>query len=222
MVMEMKSEFNSNKNESEKGAVTLIEAVIVFPIMFIIVFIMVMAGNAYFQKSRVERAVVECTLDAASRSANPMLGYVIDNNGIPHGTNDVEIYPYRYIFTGEMKNIKGQIEAQLTDRINSMSSIAFRGMEPKNVSVSMSLNWYVIASYIDTRCSFKIELPIRMLFSHNNIAFRYDVHLNEPIGDAPNLIRNTSMIQDFIERSEYEKRLNETGNKIQEYTRFLR
>ena len=218
----MKQTINVFSNNSEKGAVTLIEAVIIFPIMFIIVFILIMAGNAYFQKSRVERAVIECTLDAAARSANPLLGYVINNDTVPEGTNDVEIYPYRYIFPGEINNIKGRMESELNDRINGMSSIAFKGMEPRDVSVDMALNWYVIASYIDTRCSFKIELPIRMLFEHNNVAFRFDIHLNEPIGDAPNLIRNSSMGQDFIERSEFGKRLEETRNKIDEYAKYLR
>ena len=95
-------------------------------------------------------------------------------------------------------------------------------MEPRDVSVSMKLKWYVIASFIETDCSFRVELPIRMLFSNNNIAFRYEIHLTEPIGDAANLIRNTSMVVDFVERSEYGKRLAETGAKIQEKTKFLR
>ncbi len=206
----------------EKGAVTLIEAVIVFPIMFIIVFIMMMAGNAYYQHSRVERAVVECTLNASARCANPLLGYVLSHDAVPHAANDVEIYPYRYLFPGQMNNVKGQMASELTDRINSMNSIAFRGMEPRDVSVDMKLKWYVIASYIDTNCSFKIELPIRMLFSDHNVAFRYELHLTEPIGDAANLIRNTSMVMDFLERQEYYKRLSETGAKIQEKTKFLR
>ena len=61
----MSKTVHRNVNDHEKGAVTLIEAVIVFPIMFIIVFIMMMAGNAYYQQARVERAVVETTLNAS-------------------------------------------------------------------------------------------------------------------------------------------------------------
>lgn len=218
----MSKTVHRNVNDHEKGAVTLIEAVIVFPIMFIIVFIMMMAGNAYYQQARVERAVVETTLNASARCADPLLGYVIEHESVPTGTNSVEIYPYRYLFPGQMNNIRGRMESELIDRINSMKSIAFKGMEPRDVSVSMKLKWYVIASFIETDCSFRVELPIRMLFSNNNIAFRYEIHLTEPIGDAANLIRNTSMVVDFVERSEYGKRLAETGAKIQEKTKFLR
>jgi len=218
----MRTVNHSTIHNHEKGAATLVEAVIVFPVMVIIVFIMMMAGNAYYQHSRVERAVVECTLDASSRCANPLLGYVLEHDSVPHGANDVEIYPYRYLFPGEMNNIRGKMASELTDRINSMNSIAFRGMEPRDVSVNMKLKWYVIASYIDTSCRFKIELPIRMLFSDHNVAFQYEVHLTEPVGDAANLIRNTSMVMDFLERQEFYKRLAETGAKIQEKTKFLR
>ncbi len=206
----------------ERGVVSLIEATFVFPIMFIIVFIMMMAGNAYYQKARVERAVVECTLDSSARCANPMLGYVMEHDAVPRGTNDVEIYPYRYIIPNEMKNINGQIESKLKENINNMNSVAFRGMEPKNVSVEMSLNWYVIASYIDTKCKFKIELPIRMLFSHNNMAFQYEIHIKEPIADAPNLVRNTSMVQDYLERTGLDERISKTRDAIKKYTKFLR
>ena len=86
----------------------------------------------------------------------------------------------------------------------------------------MRLRWYAIVSYIDTDCSFKVELPIRMLFSNRNIAFRYDIHLTEPIGDAANLVRNTSMVQDFLERSEYYERLQETKSKIDKLAKYLR
>ena len=218
----MSKTVHRNVNDHEKGAVTLIEAVIVFPIMFIIVFIMMMAGNAYYQQSRVERAVVECTLDASARCANPLLGYVIEHDKVPTGTAEVQIYPYRHIFHGEMGNIRGKMQSELNDRINRMRSIAFKGMEPRDVSVNMRLRWYAIVSYIDTDCSFKVELPIRMLFSNRNIAFRYDIHLTEPIGDAANLVRNTSMVQDFLERSEYYERLQETKSKIDKLAKYLR
>ena len=206
----------------EKGVVSLVEATFVFPIMFIIVFIMMMAGNAYYQKARVERAVVECTLDSAARCANPMLGYVMEHDAVPTGTNDVEIYPYRYIIPNEMKNINGQIESELKESIDKMNSIAFKGMEPKNISVDMKLKWYVIASYIETTCNLKIELPIRMLFAHNNVAFQYEVYIKEPIGDAPNLVRNTSMVQDYLERTGLDERISKTREAIKKYTKFLR
>ena len=209
----------------EKGVVSLVEATFVFPIMFIIVFIMMMAGNAYYQKARVERAVVECTLDSAARCANPMLGYVMEHDAVPTGTNDVEIYPYRYIIPNEMKNINGQIESELKESIDKMNSIAFKGMEPKIISPpKLDLNWYVIASYIDTECSFKVQFPIRMPFSHENVALRYYVHLREPIGDAPNLIRNTSMTEDYIERfaGKYRDKFIEIRQKIEDITDIFR
>ena len=110
----------------------------------------------------------------------------------------------------------------LLKSIDKMNSIAFKGMEPKNISVDMKLKWYVIASYIETTCNFKIELPIRMLFAHNNVAFQYEVYIKEPIGDAPNLVRNTSMVQDYLERTGLDERISKTREAIKKYTKFLR
>ena len=39
--------------KNEKGA-TIVEASVVFPIVFIIIIIMLILGNAYYQKCRVE------------------------------------------------------------------------------------------------------------------------------------------------------------------------
>ena len=60
------------RESREKGAVTLIEAAFAFPIMFFIVFFMLMAGSAYFQQARIERIISEATIEACARSENPM------------------------------------------------------------------------------------------------------------------------------------------------------
>ena len=71
------------EKNGEYGAVLIVEAVFVFPIMFIIVFVMLMAGSAFFQHARVERLVVEAALDGASRCENPMLEKVSSTGSVP-------------------------------------------------------------------------------------------------------------------------------------------
>ena len=53
---------------SERGMM-IIEAALVFPIMFLAIFFMFFMGNAYYQKCKVEAIVTELTLDGAAFSA---------------------------------------------------------------------------------------------------------------------------------------------------------
>ena len=62
--------------EKQKGAVAVIEAAFVFPVMFIIVLVMILAGEVFYQRSRVEQAAHIAVIDAAAACSNPMLNYV--------------------------------------------------------------------------------------------------------------------------------------------------
>lgn len=190
------------KRRGECGAVLVIEAVFVFPIMFIIVFVMIMAGGAYFQHARVERLVVEAALDGASRCENPMLEKVSNTGSVPTGTSDAKVMPYRYLFTGNAKEIGAEVSGELQEKIEGLSSFGFRGLEPKNVSVKATPKMFVLVSSFEVECAFDVVLPIRMLFAKENFKFHYTVSMTEPIGDPAEFVRNVSMVQDLLERNE--------------------
>lgn len=58
--------------KSEKGSMSLVEATIVFPIVFIVVFMMIVLGNIYYIHSRIQFEIVHAAIDAASAAENPM------------------------------------------------------------------------------------------------------------------------------------------------------
>lgn len=190
------------ERQGECGAVLIVEAVFVFPIMFIIVFFMLMAGGAYFQHARVERLVIEASLDGASRCENPMLEYVSKTGSVPSGTTDVDVMPYRYLFTGNAKDIGNGVADELKKRVEGLESFAFKGMEPKNVSVRAVPKMFILISSFQVECEFDIVMPIRMIFSNENFKFHYKVSMTQPIGDPAELVRNVSTIQDILERNE--------------------
>lgn len=189
-------------NSRECGAVLIIEAVFVFPIMFIIVFIMLLAGGVYFQHARVERLVVEAAIDGASRCENPMLESVSRSGSVPTGTADVKVMPYRYLFTGNAREIGNEVADKLQQSVEGLHSLAFKGLEPKNVSVNVTPKMFILVSSFQVECEFDIVLPIRMLFSNRDFKFHYSVSMIEPIGDPAEFVRNVSAIQDILERNE--------------------
>lgn len=190
------------ETNGEYGAVLIIEAVFVFPIMFVIVFIMMLAGGAYYQYARVERLVVEAAIDGASRCENPMLEQVSSTGSVPTGTKDAKVMPYRYLLTGNAKKIGSQMAGELKRNVEGLNSVGFKGLEPKNVSVKVTPKMFVLISSFQVECEFDIVLPIRMIFSNKDFKFHYTVSMTQPIGDPAEFVRNVSMIQDILERSE--------------------
>lgn len=211
------------KENREKGTMTLFEATIVFPIVFIIVFVMLMMGNVYFMHSAMERGIVQTGINAAASSENPMMAKILETGQIPTSpSNGPDVMPYRYIFTGNVKSICADMESRLTNYAGSLKSIAlFRGIQPVINSVDVTPNMYLIYSEVEVNCDFKITLPLRMLFEDERIGFRYKLSVKEPIGDPAEFVRNAAMVKDYMERSEafmnFAHQISDKMSKIANY-----
>lgn len=202
------------KEQAQSGAMTIMEAAFVFPIMFLVIVIMVMLGEAYYQHARVEYEVSHAAVSGAARCENPMLAYVQNNgNTVPTSPSATKVVPYRYIFTGKAQQIGTDVESELTQKINSMRPLAFRGMSPKNASISVTPKLNVLVSSLRTSCEFDIELPVRMIFSEKSLKVHFSVGTVEPVGDPSEFVRNVSTVSDIMERNE---EAMETFGKIKE------
>ena len=186
----------------EKGAVTIVEATFVFPIVFFIVFFMIMAGEAYYQRAKVEYAVTAAAINGAARCENPMLGSVISGGAVPTDPGATDVMPYRYIFTGSAKSIAAQVQGELASTISSMKPLLFRNMSPTNVVVSINVKMNPLISSFPVECSFDVPFPIRMIFSKEDMKFTYNVSITTSIGDPAEFVRNVAMVSDILERSQ--------------------
>lgn len=202
--------------QDRRGAVVIMEAAFVFPIMFIIVFVMLMACEAYYQYARVERACIEIAIQGAARCENPMLEVVQETGAVPKSTSAAKVRPYRYILTSEAQAIAAELEDKLEDAVSGFNVMAFRGMSPQAVSVEIDPKMNILVSSFPVKCSFDIKLPIRMIFSNESIKFHYEVQVTEPIGDPTEFVRNVSTVQDYLERSEFGERIENFTGKIKE------
>lgn len=190
------------KFKLECGAVTIIEAAFVFPITFIIVLFMIMAGEAYYQSTVVERTVTNAAIRGAAQCENPMLREVIKTKSVPTDPGAVDVVPYRYILTGEAKKIAQNVEDDLRRTISSYEPLLFRGMGPKIVKVDATPHMNVLISSLEVTCDFEVLFPIRMIFSENAVKFSYTSHMKAPVGDPAEFVRNVAMIKDILERNE--------------------
>lgn len=186
----------------ERGAVTIIEAAFVFPITFIIVLFMIMAGEAYYQSTVVERTVTNAAIRGAARCENPMLREVLKKKSVPTDPGAVDVVPYRYILTGEAEKIAQNVQDDLRKTVSSYKPLLFRGMGPRNVSVKVVPHMNVLISSLEVTCDFDVLFPIRMIFSEDAVKFSYTSHMKAPVGDPAEFVRNVAMIKDILERNE--------------------
>lgn len=197
----------------ERGAVTIIEATFVFPIVFFIVFFMIMAGEAYYQYAQVEYEITSSAIRGAAKCENPMLQEVISSGSVPTDPTATDVMPYRYIFTGEAKRIAGDIESDLENRIRSYKPLLFRGMSPQNVDVTVEANMNILVSSLVVNCTFEIPFPIRMIFSGDSMKFNYSMQMAAPVGDPSEFVRNVAMVGDIIEQNKMASELAEKATE---------
>lgn len=194
--------FTTRKSNGERGAMTIIEAAFVFPITFIIVFVMIMTGEAYYQRARVEHYVNAAAINGAAKCENPLLQSVIDGGSVPTDPGTTEILPYRYILTGEAKSVAAQVESELLERVEGAKPLLFKNMKPSNVAVSVTPHINPLVSSFPVKCEFEVPFPIRMIFTGKAIKFSYIVSTTAAVGDPAEFIRNVSIISDVAERNE--------------------
>lgn len=186
----------------KRGAMTIVEATFVFPIMFFIVFFMIMAGEAYYQRAVVEYTVNAAAVNGAAQCENPMLGYILDHGSVPTSPTAADVMPYRYIFTGEAQRIGSIVAAEVTGKLNAMEPLLFRNMSPTNVSVTAKPQVNILVSSLPVECSFDIPFPIRFIFSGDVMKMHYSFQTTASIGDPAEFVRNVALVGDIIQRSE--------------------
>lgn len=209
-----------NKANREKGAVTIVEAAFVFPIVFFIVFFMIMAGEAYYQQACVEYYLTTAGVDGAARCENPMLATVI-SSGVPTDPTATDVMPYRYILTGEARSIASRIRDDLEEKIDAMQPLLFHNMKPENVDVTVDTRMNPFVSSLHLNCKFDVPFPIKMIFTGETVKFSYNINLTTSIGDPSEFVRNIAFIADLMEQSQvvtdFCEKLQEGLSKIGQY-----
>lgn len=207
-----------NKLHREDGAVQIIEATFVFPIMFIILFFLIYMGNAHYVKAQVEAIVIENAIRGASYCSDPILETVKTTGEIP-SVDKISIKPYRYILGG-MNNVEDYIAKEVKKDLTSSSLSLFGNMEPKlktNQSDIAKFNNYLLYSTFSVGVKYELEFPIRFLGSSTPTLLTISSYSEIAVNDASEFIRNTDMVIDYFVDTGFGKRIKGTFDKINEF-----
>ena len=190
--------------KSEKGSMSLVEATIVFPIVFIVVFMMIVLGNIYYIHSRIQFEVVHAAIDAASAAENPMQVKILKDGGIPHKIEDkAAIKPYRHILSGHGNEVAQEMEDLLISRISKIKEYSIiKSIAPEAINPDVAYESSIIMSQIKVSYDYNIPMPIKYPFSNKTLKVHYYDEYTILVGDPAEFVRNMSMFTDIVERSE--------------------
>ena len=197
--------------KKESGAI-FVEASVVFPIMLLVIFVMIYAGNAYYQKARVESLVASAVSDGAAYCADPLVKSA-EAGSFP-SVADLDVQPYRALLTGGAKQTAERIAGDLKKSIQGLGDGHFTGMKPKVKSVNAVYNNHFIYATFEVTVTYEIVFPIRMLGERENVSLTFSTHRSSPVTDTVELIRNVNMIEDYMEQTGIMEGIDKLKEKI--------
>jgi len=206
--------------KSEKAVATIVEATIVFPIVFFTVCFMIFLGNAYFQMAKIETAVTIAAVEGAARCTDPFHSTVTSNKdgdgniSVPIKFNDIE--PYRYILNagGKDSNISA-VEADLKNRLKRIvgTSGFFLGMTPNVKFSEVKYNNHFFYATLSVEVKYEITIPMKLIGEKEFTIFSSAARAEVAVNDPADFILNTDMVLDYVESSEIG---NKAIEKLQE------
>ena len=207
-----------NIRKEEKGAVQIIEASFVFPIMFIILFFLIYMGNAHYVKAQIESVVETYAIEGSGYCSDPILQTIEETGSFP-SLSSLEVEPYRYIFGG-MGDIESQIGAAVEDEIGEKSVSFFRNMKPKLRTPGSQIakfNNYVVYSTFSVEVEYAVTFPIKFLGADSPTILTIHSRAEMPVNDTAEFIRNTDMVIDLFHGMKVGQAISDVFGKVNDF-----
>lgn len=206
------------KKQNRESGLVIVEASIVFPVMFFVILFLLFLGNAYYLKSTVEQYATEAALNAAAYCADPMLQSVEGSGSVTTDVDAIEIKPYRYIFVSGMDDVTKPMELDLKKKLEGMGTGFFPGMKPEGISrTSLTFNWGLFCSSVTASVDCEVPMGIRLLGMDEVIRMPVSTRITAPVSDTPEFIRIVDTVGDYLNESGVTEKINEVVSKVKDW-----
>lgn len=205
-----------NKLEAENGVV-IVEATIIFPLVFFVLFFLIYFGSARYEKAKVDSYVMQSAILGAQCSKDPYQYDMYKDGVVPVTYENCE--PYRY-FIGGMDDVENKISDDIVKYINDTSSTFFVDMNPKlktSQDKIAKFNNYLIYSTFSVEVSYEVKFPIKFLGSDSPTILKWNSRAEVSVNDAPEFIRNIDMVQDLFDKTAAGEKIKSAFNKINSF-----
>ena len=208
------------KNEE---ANSMVENVIILPLIFIIIYAMILTCFIVHDRSTVEAAAKRGAIYAAHCISDPNYSTILEKSGSSKGTLDTNIdisdgtsefsfigmgkniQPYRYL-TSSSTHIQGKVTTEVENIVNN-TRIPWRTLNVDDIQFTCANKLY----YQDVTVTVKADYPIPKFFGAFGMdtEYEYSVSAKMTVNDPDEFIRNADMVVDLITDVD-----NATGNHI--------
>lgn len=190
-------------SRSDERGLVIIEATIVFPVMFLVIFFMIFWGNAFYTKSKAEAITRRIAVAGAAYCADVTLPEV--SAGGAAGFSVRSVQPYRYI-TGI--DLSGSVIGDaLSKEVAAIGTGMFSGMAPRSPDYSVKFENMLICASVTVDLAYTVSIPIRLPGMEELLAMRVSARARAPVPDAPEMIRNINMVEDYLMQTEADVKL---------------
>ncbi len=203
----------------DENANAMVENIIILPLIFIIIYALIIIAFVIHDRSTLEAAAKRGTIYASHCISDPNYHLILQKSGNTSGNLDIDegvgdfsftglgknIQPYRYI-TGSSSNIKNQVEAEVYSIVNK-TRIPWRTIEVEDIVFTQINKLY----YQDVTLTLKADYPIPKFFAAFGIdtEYEYCVSAKMTVNDPDEFIRNADLVVDLIVELD-----NNTGNHL--------
>ena len=191
----------------KEDANALVENVIVLPLIFIVIYFMIMTCFVMHDRSTLDAAAKRGAIYAAHCICNPNYATILSKSGSSKGNLDVKegiesftftgvggkIKPYRYIFT--TSNLNGQVQEEVR-AILEQTRIPWRKIDVDDIRYTNINKIY----YQDVTVSISARYPLPRFFGAFGLdtEYEYKVSAGMTVNDPDEFIRNADLVVDLI------------------------
>ena len=202
----------------KNDGIVIIEATIVFPVMFFVLFFIIYIGNIYFEIAQMDDVAMRYCIEGAQNISDPMHSEMM-NEKLPL---DKDIQPYRYIFGeiegGSIDDIEKTIEDKVETSVTEKTISFFKNMEPEMVGTPKAeFNNYVLYSTFSVEFKYEITFPIKFFGSSKEHIAELSSRAEVSVNDTTEFVRNTDMVIDLLEGTKFGDKIESLFNKIKEF-----
>lgn len=189
--------------KEEKGSL-IIEATLVFPVMFFVLLFLIYMGNMFYMRSQVDAIVTEYAVKAAAYCADPFLADIGNSDSIPTTISNVQ--PYHSILGGS--DSAAPIRNEMHAKLDNLGTGFFAGMGLKSININeFKKDSNLLSSTFIVDVSYRIQFPIRFIGNSSPTIVNMGSRAEVPITETGEFILNVDMAMDYFQSTGLQEKL---------------
>lgn len=213
MIIKEKGKMQMRREHNKESGMLIVEASLVFPVMFFAIIFLIYTGNVFYMRSQVDSAVVRCAIEGAALCADPLLNTINKEGSVPTEANQIK--PYRY-FTSMQDEVQIANE-KLEEILAGMGDGFFAGMNLQQCSSEVEMKNYFLFQTVHASASYNIKFPIRFIFSDEDYILDMESKYIATVNDNAEFINNVDMIIDYYEATGTQEKVNGLKSKLGDF-----